>query len=332
MATRALRSASAAVKSVTVMPAVHRPAVSTSTRAGRHPNRLGAATRASAHTAWTAGPSAAPGARPSVAAASGRNPDSAGRSRPAPSRPRPRIRSWTAAVARARYVTSSPTMVTVHPAPNTIAAASGSAAILNSAAGVTFPRPAEPPMMTKSLTRVTSRGSRRTAGAILVSGPVATRVISPAAAPMVSIRKSTACPSRAPDAGGGRRAAPSPDSPWTWRASKTERSSGTGLPATTGTSGQPTKSRTLSALAVVVAKSPLPPAMDMAGIQDRAEQRHRAAGHHGYLGAADEIADAERIGRGCRQVHIPADSGQAQQFQSGMTAREGDGEIGRAHV
>src|ERR1019366_6778464 len=33
----------------------------------------------------------------------------------------------------------------------------------------------------------------------------------------------------------------------------------TGLPATTGTSGQPTKSRTRSALAVVVAKSTFPP-------------------------------------------------------------------------
>ena len=44
------------------------------------------------------------------------------------------------------------------PAPTTIAAASGSHQMLNSAAGVTFPRPAEPPMMTKSATCVTSGG------------------------------------------------------------------------------------------------------------------------------------------------------------------------------
>ena len=67
-------------------------------------------------------------------------------------------------------------------------------------------------------------------------------------------------------------------------------------------------------------------AMHMAGIQDRTEQRHRAAGHHGYLRAADEIADAERIRRSCRQVDVPADGGQAQQFQPGMTTREGDGQ------
>ena len=79
-------------------------------------------------------------------------------------------------------------MVTVQPARNTTAAASGSAPMLNSAAGVTLPRLAEPPMITKSLTRLTSRGSRCTASAMLVSGPVATSVISPGAALIVSIR------------------------------------------------------------------------------------------------------------------------------------------------
>ena len=79
-------------------------------------------------------------------------------------------------------------MVTVQPAPKTMAAASGSAAMLNSAAGVTLPRPAEPPMITKSLTRPASSGSRRTASAMLVSGPIAISVISPGAALIVSIR------------------------------------------------------------------------------------------------------------------------------------------------
>ena len=72
--------------------------------------------------------------------------------------------------------------MTCHPAPNTIAAASGSVAMLNSAAGVVFPLVAEPPMITKSATWLTSSGRRRTASAMLVSGPVATRVISPGAA------------------------------------------------------------------------------------------------------------------------------------------------------
>ena len=51
-------------------------------------------------------------------------------------------------------------MVTVQPAWKTMAAASGSAATLNSAAGVVLPRPDEPPMITKSLTWLTSCGSR----------------------------------------------------------------------------------------------------------------------------------------------------------------------------
>ena len=78
-------------------------------------------------------------------------------------------------------------MTTVQPARNTSAAASGSAHMLYSAAGVVLPRPAEPPMITKSRTQSASRGSRRTASAMLVSGPVATSVISPRAAPMVSM-------------------------------------------------------------------------------------------------------------------------------------------------
>ena len=78
-------------------------------------------------------------------------------------------------------------MVTVHPARNTTAAASGSAQMLYSAAGVTLPRPADPPMITNSRTQSASRGSRRTASAMLVSGPVATSVISPGAAPTTSM-------------------------------------------------------------------------------------------------------------------------------------------------
>ncbi len=91
-------------------------------------------------------------------------------------------------MALARSVTSSPIIRTVHPARKTIAAASGSAQMLNSAAWLTLPRLAEPPMITKSLTQLASRGSRLSASPMLVSGPVATSVISPRAAPMVSMR------------------------------------------------------------------------------------------------------------------------------------------------
>ena len=149
-------------------------------------------------------------------------------------------------------------MVTRHPALNVMAAASGSAQMLNSAAGVTFPRPAEPPMMTKSRTQPASRGSRRTASAMLVSGPVATRVISPGAALICSMMKSTAWPRAGSVRVGGRLAAPSPDSPCTSRASATGRSSGCALPGTTGTSGQPARSSTLSALPVTLPRSTFP--------------------------------------------------------------------------
>jgi hypothetical protein len=58
--------------------------------------------------------------------------------------------------------------------------------MLYSAAGVVLPRPDEPPMITNSRTQSASRGSFRTASAMLVSGPVATSVISPGSARTVS--------------------------------------------------------------------------------------------------------------------------------------------------
>jgi hypothetical protein len=60
--------------------------------------------------------------------------DSAGSSSSDPSFRSDRIRSCTAAVARARSVTSRPIIRTVQPAANTMAAASGSAQMLYSAA------------------------------------------------------------------------------------------------------------------------------------------------------------------------------------------------------
>src|SRR5215472_12974390 len=149
-------------------------------------------------------------------------------------------------------------MVTRHPAANTIAAASGSVRMLYSAAGVVFPRPADPPMITKSATWLASAGCRRTASAMLVSGPVATRVISPGAAATVSMIRSVASASTGRPCAGGRRAWPRPPWPWTSRASTWGRSNGAALPAASGTSGRPAKSSTLSAFAVVWARPTLP--------------------------------------------------------------------------
>src|SRR5579862_9702275 len=188
IATRALPSPPAP-NSVTVIPEVSRPVVSTCTRAGTSPNTSGCATQATAHTSCTGGPPESP---------TDRYCSRAGSSSPAPSGPSSRIRCSTAAEAPVRWVTSSPSMITGQPAPNTIAAASGSAHMLYSAAGVVLPRPDDPPMITKSRTHPDSRGSRRTASAMLVSGPVATRVTSPGSARTVSMMKSMACPPARP--------------------------------------------------------------------------------------------------------------------------------------
>jgi len=160
------------------MPAVSCPATSTCTRAGTSVNSSGAVTQATAQTSCTGGPA---GSRTDRYCAR------AGSSNSLPSGPRSAIRCCTAAVALVRRVTSNPSMVTVQPARNTAAAASGSAQMLYSAAGVTLPRLAEPPMITKAWTQSASRGSRRTASAMLVRGPVATSVISPGAARTVSM-------------------------------------------------------------------------------------------------------------------------------------------------
>ena len=130
--------------------------------------------------------------------------------------------------------------------------------MLNSAAGFTLPRDAEPPMITKSLTHDASRGSRRSASPMLVSGPVATSVISPGAAAAASMMKSIACPSSAARAGVGSTAPPRPVSPCTCPACSAGRSSGVPHPAVTGTEPRPTNDATARAFAVVLASSTLP--------------------------------------------------------------------------
>ena len=199
MATRALPPSawppeteiSGASKSVTVIPEVSCPAVSTCTRAGTSPNRSGRATQATAHTSCTGGPAPRGDDPPRPPREEGSLTDlywsSAGSSSSVPNAPSSRIRPRTAALAPVFMVTSSPSSITIQPARKTAAAASGSAQMLYSAAGVVLPRPADPPMITNCRTQSASRGSRLTASAMLVSGPVATRVISPGAARTVSM-------------------------------------------------------------------------------------------------------------------------------------------------
>ena len=83
-----------------------------------------------------------------------------------------RRRSPCSGVMSALCVTSRPIMVTSRPLGNTVAAASGSAQMLNSAAGVTFPSAIAPPMRTirSSLDAASSWRSRN--AATFVRGPV----------------------------------------------------------------------------------------------------------------------------------------------------------------
>ena len=86
-----------------------------------------------------------------------------GSSRPArpparAARPRGRMRSFCSPVKSAFWVTSSPTIVTWRPLVNTRRAASGSAQMLNSAAGVVFPSPIDPAHDDDSLERRRSLG------------------------------------------------------------------------------------------------------------------------------------------------------------------------------
>ena len=82
-------------------------------------------------------------------------------------------------------MTSRPIIVTSRPDAKTRAAASGSAQMLNSAAGVMFPSAIAPPMSTIRAGRM----PRSSASATFVSGPTGTSTVS---GPTCSTRKSTA--------------------------------------------------------------------------------------------------------------------------------------------
>src|SRR5690349_23023572 len=129
--------------------------------------------------------------------------------------------------------------------------------MLNSAAGFTLPGPIEPPITTRRSTLDASSGRTAKSNAMLVSGPVATRVTVSRCRISVSRSMALGCGALA---GGGSRIPPSPVSPWTCSA---YRSCGCTndrpAPAATGMSRRPASSSTWSALRVVVSRPALPP-------------------------------------------------------------------------
>ena len=83
-------------------------------------------------------------------------------------------------------------MMSLAPNSNTIAAACGSAKMLNSAAGVTLPSPMAPPISTIWSMWATMSGARWIALAMLVSGPIGQSVTAPGCARRISMITSTA--------------------------------------------------------------------------------------------------------------------------------------------
>ena len=163
---------------------------------------------------------------------------------------------------RARCVASRGTSVIRRtPLVSTTRAASGSAQMLNSADGVTFPTSWPPPMMTISGILSARRGSRLRAAPTLLNGPVGTRMISSVVDMYVSMRNSTAPWSRGRDVDGGM----SRYRPWTSmcpdRSSrgrgKSCRTRGCASPAWTGIDA-PRRSKTRSVFSVVNSRGTFP--------------------------------------------------------------------------
>src|SRR5260370_40930782 len=101
--------------------------------------------------------------------------DRRGPSSPATAAPtrllRLRIGAIRSGVLRTLVVTSSGTIVIGRPLSNTIAAACGSAWMLNSAAGVTLPRQCDaPPISTSPAMPAVISGALKRAGGVLVKG------------------------------------------------------------------------------------------------------------------------------------------------------------------
>src|SRR5437773_2239993 len=108
-------------KSVTVMPELNSPRVSTATKASTQCMTVGSITRATAHGSWTGGES-----KPELRRYVSRKNSMSCTATRETGVPRPEIRWRTAGVASAWCVRSRPTIVSGQPAMKTIAAASGS--------------------------------------------------------------------------------------------------------------------------------------------------------------------------------------------------------------
>ena len=151
------------------MPRVIVPDSSTSTERSTPVKSSGATTDITAVASWIGAPS-----RPAISSARATAKSRRSAARVAAGPPAARMRSRSVAPIRTRWVTSSPTIVVIGNSRNTIAAASGSAQTLNSATAVTLPIWAPPPMIVNPPSRLGREGSRRSARAMLVSGPTAT--------------------------------------------------------------------------------------------------------------------------------------------------------------
>ena len=134
--------------------------------------------------------------------------------------------------------------------------------MLNSAAGVTFPPLAPPPMRVTEATRLAIPGSARSASAMLVSGPTGTRW-RPSSASVASTMTSTASSESGARSVSGRSTSARPVMPCTCLAWNGSATIGRAAPWWTGTS-MPRRSRIRSALAVVCSTPTFPETVVMA--------------------------------------------------------------------
>ena len=173
---------------------------------------------------------------------------------------------------------------------------------LNSAAGVRFPSPIEPPISTIRSGRAS--GSSASRSATFVSGPVATSVTRPARA-RISLGEERRPRARAPARRAAAAAGPvEPALAVDVRRDSSSRTSGRPAPAATGTSARPASSSTRSAFAVVFSSVWLPatvvtPTQLELGRGEREQQRDRVV----VAGVAVE-EDRRRAHRAQYRVHL----------------------------
>ena len=182
-----------------------------------------------------------------------------GRRRPGPARvPRSSSRAMSAGRTSAWWVTSSPDIRIGIPDSKTIAAASGSAQMLNSAAAVVLPAPSEPPISEIAAIRSWSAGAARRSRAMFVSGPVATSVTGLSRVAQHRAHQLDGGEVDRPDRGLRQVRAVESRVPVELDRDPRSRTSGRSAPAATGTSVRPSRVRTRSALRVVRSSGALP--------------------------------------------------------------------------